>query len=50
MSEENRELTDIVAHYDVNGELSKKLRTMECFKTHSINDFYFKLLVLFRYI
>ena len=50
MSEEYRELTDIVAHYDVNKELSKKLRTMECFKTHSINDVYFKLLVLFKYI
>ena len=50
MSEEYKELTDIVAHYDVNKEFSKKLRTIECFKTHSINDVYFKVLVLFKYI
>ena len=50
MGDENKELTDIVAHYDTDKVKSKKLRTMDCFKTYSINDLFFKLLVLFRYI
>ena len=50
MSEENKELTNIVAHYDEDRQLAKKLISMDCFKTHSINDFYFKLLVWFKYI
>lgn len=50
MSEENKELTNIVAHYDEDRVLAKKLIAMDCFKTHSINDFYFKLLVWFKYI
>lgn len=49
-SKENRELLEIVAHYDESFALRSKLVSMECFKTHSKNDIFFKLLVLFRYI
>lgn len=49
-SKENKELLEIVAKYKNNQIYKKTLLKNECFKTHTINDFYFKLLVLAKYI
>ena len=49
-SEENRELLDIVANYMNDTKLKKELLNRECFKTGTINDLFFKILVLVNYI
>ena len=50
VSEDKKELLEIVANYDTNNELKKKLMTDERFKSHTINDLFFKFLVLSNYI
>lgn len=47
---EKRELLNIVANYRNNSELKKKLLQMDCFKSHTGNDLFFKILVLVNYI
>lgn len=48
--EDKKKLLEIVAHYDENTKYRYKLMFLDCFKTHSIYDLYFKVLVLTRYI
>lgn len=48
--ESNKDLLNIIAKYDVDKKYRYKLLTMSCFKTHSIYDFYFKFLVILKYI
>lgn len=50
VSEENKHLLEIVAGYDTNKKLRKELMNNPCFKTGTINDLFFKVLVIFRYI
>ena len=47
---DKRELLEIVANYMNDGKLKKELLRRECFKTHTINDVYFRILVLVNYI
>lgn len=49
-SNDNRELLNIVANYMNDSKLKKELINRECFKTHTYNDFFFKILVLVNYI
>lgn len=49
-SEENKELLNIVANYTNDKKLKKELLTRECFKSGTINDLFFKILVLANYI
>ncbi|MDO4197470.1 MAG: glycosyltransferase family 2 protein [Erysipelotrichaceae bacterium] len=48
--EDRREKIDIVANYMNNSSYKRKLMSMECFKSHTINDLFFKVLVLVNYI
>ena len=48
--EEKRELLKIVADYMNDKKLKNELINRECFKTHTVNDFFFKILVLVNYI
>lgn len=47
---EKLELLNIVANYKNNNMLKRQLLTRECFKTHTINDLFFDVLVLLNYI
>ena len=47
---EKKELLNIVANYKKDGHLKKELLNRECFKSHTINDMFFKILVFFNYI
>jgi len=49
-SKENKELLEIVANYQNNAKLRKELLNRDCFKSYTINDFFFKILVLIKYI
>ena len=49
-SKENKELLNIVANYMDDWKLKKELLDKDCFKSHTINDFFFKILVLTNYI
>ena len=49
-SKENRHLLEIVANYSKDSKLKKKLLDNVCFKSNTINDKFYKLLVLFNYI
>lgn len=49
-SKENKELLNIVANYMDNSKLKKELINRECFKSNTINDLFFKILVLINYI
>ena len=44
------ELLKIVAYYQENKEYNKKLLNEKCFKTGTINDLFFRLLVIFKRI
>jgi len=45
-----RELLDIVANYMHDKKLKRKLLEYECFRSHTGNDFFFRILVLVNYI
>ncbi len=47
---ESRELIDIVANYMNNDKLKRELLNRDCFKSYTVNDLFFKILVLFNYI
>lgn len=47
---DKKELLEIVAYYKSNKEYKKKLMGMDCFKSNTINDKFFKILVLVNYI
>ena len=49
-SKENRHLLEIVANYSKDSKLKKELLDNVCFKSNTINDKFYKLLVLFNYI
>ena len=49
-SKQNRELLEIVAYYKNNKEFKSKLIELDCFKTNTINDVFFRFLVLVNYI
>ena len=49
-SAENRELLQTVAEYQKDGKLKKKLLTDSRFKTGTVNDLFFRILVLVNYI
>ena len=49
-SVENKELMNIVANYQNDKKLRKELLSKDCFKTKTINDLFFKFLVLENYI
>ena len=46
----NKHLINIVANYRTNKELKNELLNRECFKSNTINDIFFKILVLINYI
>lgn len=50
ITDNKKELLEIVADYDTNKEYKKQLMNKECFKTNTINDVFFKFLVLNNYI
>lgn len=47
---ERKEIIEIVAHYMDNMKYKYKLLSMDCFKSHTVNDLFFKILVLVNYI
>lgn len=47
---DKKELLEIVAYYKSNKEYKHRLMNMDCFKSHTINDEFFKILVLVNYI
>ncbi len=47
---EKRELIRMVAHYDEDTKLKKALLKSDCYKSGTINDVFFRLLVLVNYI
>ena len=47
---DKRELLEIVAYYMNEKRLKKELLNRECFRSHTINDLFFRILVLFNYI
>ena len=49
-SEENRELLRIVADYAKDPQLKKQLMDREEFRSHTVNDLFFRILVLVNYI
>lgn len=49
-SEDKKQLLNIVAYYQNNKEYKKHLMNDECFKSNTINDVFFKTLVLINYI
>lgn len=49
-SKENNHLLDIVANYSNNKELKSELLNNQCFKSNTINDLFFRILVLINYI
>lgn len=48
--EDKKELINIIANYSKDRNLKKELINREEFKTNTINDFFFKILVLVNYI
>lgn len=50
LDDEKKELLNMVANYDTNKDLKRKLMKEEKFKSHTINDLFFKFLVLSNYI
>ncbi len=48
--DDKRELLDIVAHYMDDPKLKKELLNRDCFRSHTINDLFFRILVLVNYI
>ena len=50
IDEDKKELLNIVANYMNDPTLKKQLLNDERFKSHSVNDLFFKVLVLFNYI
>ena len=50
IGEDKKELLNIVASYMNDKELKKKLLEMDCFRSHTVNDLFFRLLVLVNYI
>ena len=50
IDEEKRHLLEVVANYDTNKDYRHELMNDKRFKTDSIDDFFFRLLVLARYI
>ena len=49
-SEENKKLLNIVANYMNDKNLKKELLNRDCFKSHTIDDIFFKVLVMANYI
>ena len=49
-SKENNHFLDIVANYSNNKELKNELLNNQCFKSNTINDLFFRILVLINYI
>lgn len=49
-NKENKELLNIVANYSHNKDLKYKLMKDKRFKSHSINDLFFIILVALNYI
>ena len=49
-SSENRHLLDVVANYKNDSKLKKELLNSSCFKSNTINDLFYRLLVLINYI
>lgn len=47
---QKRELINIVANYRKDPKLRERLLNDECFKTHTVNDYFFKVLVMLNYI
>ena len=50
IGEEEKELLRIVAYYREDPALKRKLLHMDCFRSHSVNDVFFLILVLVNYI
>lgn len=50
IDEDKKELVDIVANYMNDPKLKRELLSRECFRSHTINDLFFKILVLVNYI
>ena len=50
VSEDKKELLNIVANYMYDKDLKRKLLYKDCFRSHTGNDFFFKILVLVNYI
>ena len=48
--EEKRELLNIVANYMHDNMLKKQLLSRECFRSGTVNDLFFRILVLANYI
>lgn len=49
-SKDNFRLLNIVANYVTSSELKKELLDNDCFKSNTVNDFFFKILVITNYI
>lgn len=49
-SNTNNELMDIVANYKYNKQFKERLINDDCFKTNTINDVFFRILVIINYI
>ncbi len=47
---DKKELIEIVANYMNDSKLKKELLNRECFKSHTANDLFFRILVLVNYI
>ena len=50
IDKEKKELLNIVANYMYDPALKRQLLNRECFRSHSINDLFFRILVLVNYI
>jgi rhamnosyltransferase len=50
IDDEKKELLNIVANYRNDPELKKQLITRDCFRSHTVNDLFFRILVLVNYI
>ncbi len=48
--EDKKELLNIVANYMKDPRLKRELMSRECFRSHTVNDLFFRLLVLVNYI
>lgn len=49
-TDENYKLLNIVANYSNNSKLKKELLSNDCFKSHTFNDVFFKILIITNYI
>lgn len=50
IDEDKKELLNIVANYMNDKKLKKELLNRDCFRSHTVNDFFFRILVLVNYI